>query len=529
MSMKDLTPTRRQLLSAIGTSAGSVAAMQAMVALGHAAESQFTGPPTLSGARKGETVLVLGAGLAGLVAAYELTKAGYKVQVLEFQGRPGGRNWSLRGGDTYTEVGGAVQKVQFQPGNYLNPGPWRIPHHHKTLLHYCREFVVALEPFIQMNHNSYVHQTDAFDGKPMRYKEVATDFKGHVAELLSKAINVGSLDDKVSGEDKERLLEAMRAWGALDKDMAYASSLKVSGQRGYDRAPGGGVEGAPTPSQISSLSDVLDSKVWNQMGFFFNYVMQTTMFQPVGGMDMIGKAFARHVDHLITYNAKVVQIDQSATGVAVTYQDTASGATATAKADWCVCCIPATILGQIPMQVNDAMKASLKAVNYSASVKTGLEFKRRFWEEDESIYGGHSFTNQPISLISYPNYHYFKSGPAVLLGSNAGGLGGSLLAGMEPAARLEAILAQGEIIHPQYRQEFMNGVSVAWARVPWNMGGNSRWSDDARKQHYQNMVAMDGRIVLAGEHASYIGGWMEGALTSSIDAITRLHQRAQEA
>ncbi|WP_221792987.1 NAD(P)/FAD-dependent oxidoreductase [Aquisediminimonas sediminicola] len=529
MSIKDFTPSRRQLLSAIGTTAGSAAAMQAMAVLGHAAESRFTGPPQLTGTRKGASVLVLGAGLAGLVAAYELNKAGYKVRLIEYQGRPGGRNWSLRGGDTHVEVGGAVQKVEFAPGNYLNPGPWRIPHHHKTLLHYCRLFNVALQPFIQMNHNAYVHQTDAFGGKPMRYKEVATDFKGHVSELMAKAINQGSLDDKVSKEDKERLLEAMRSWGVLDKDMAYTSSLKVSAQRGYDLPPGGGVGGAPTPSAVASLSDMLDSKVWNQMGFYFNYVMQTTMFQPVGGMDMVGKAFAREVDHLITYNAKVTKIAQNAKGVTVTCEDMATGAVSEAKADYCVCAIPASVLSQIEMQAGDKMLASLKAVNYSASVKTGLEFKRRFWEEDEAIYGGHSFTNQPISLISYPNYNFFKDGPAVLLGSNAGGLGGSLLGGMEPAARIEAILAQGEIIHPQYRQEFMSGVSVAWGRVPWNMGGFSRWSDEARKDHYANMIAMDGRIVLAGEHASYIGGWMEGALTSAIDAITRLHKRTQEA
>jgi monoamine oxidase len=63
----------------------------------------------------------------------------------------------------------------------------------------------------------------------------------------------------------------------------------VSSRRGYDRAPGGGVNGAPTPSKINSLSDVLSSHVWTQMSFYFNYVMQTTMFQPKGGMDMIGK------------------------------------------------------------------------------------------------------------------------------------------------------------------------------------------------------------------------------------------------
>ncbi|PTQ08922.1 flavin monoamine oxidase, partial [Sphingomonas oleivorans] len=323
-----------------------------MTALGHAAPTTFSGPPRLTGARKGASVIVLGAGLAGMLAAYELAKAGYKVQILEYQTRPGGRNWSLRGGDSYTEVGGATQKVAFAPGNYLNPGPWRIPYHHRGLLHYCQQFGVALEPFIQLNHNAYVHSSKAFGGKPQRYREVAVDFKGHISELLAKAVNQNALDDKLTKEDRERLLEALRGWGVLDKNMAYSSSLKVSAQRGYDHAPGGGVDGAPTPSQIFGLKDVLDPKIWNTMSFYFNYVMQTTMFQPVGGMDMIGKAFARQVRNLITYNAKVTKIAQGENGVTITYQDIPSNAVREVKADWCVCTIPASILSQLDVQVS---------------------------------------------------------------------------------------------------------------------------------------------------------------------------------
>ena len=208
--------TRRQLLTAIGLMGGTAALYNAMTSLGHAAETQFHGPPMLSGGN-GKSVIVLGSGLAGMLACYELTKAGYKVRILEYQNRPGGRNWSLYGGDTYTELGGATQHVQFQPGNYLNPGPWRIPHHHRTLLHYCKAFGVALEPFIQFNHNAFVHSSTAFGGKPRHYREVAADFEGSMAELLAKAVNKKALDEEVKPEDRERLMEALRGWGMLDE------------------------------------------------------------------------------------------------------------------------------------------------------------------------------------------------------------------------------------------------------------------------------------------------------------------------
>jgi monoamine oxidase len=525
------TPTRRQLLSAIAKVGGTAALYQAMTSLGHAAETQFHGPPNLSGARPGASVIVLGAGLAGMLAAFELRKAGYKVQILEFQNRAGGRNWSLRGGDTYTELGGATQKVGYAAGNYFNPGPWRIPHHHRTLLHYCKQFGVALEPFIQFNHSGWIHSSQAFGGKPVRFNAAAADFEGNIAELLAKSVNAKALDDAVTPEDRDRLLEALKGWGMLDKDYKYAASLRASSHRGFKRPGGGGVDGAPIPSDdLYSLHDVLDPQVWTSMAFFMGHEMQTTMFQPVGGMDMIGKAFAQQVEGLITYNAKVSKIAQDDKGVVVTYADAVTGKVAEAKGDWCVCTIPLGILGQLDLAVTDEMMAAIRAVPYSGQVKMGLEMNRRFWEEDDFIYGGHSFTDQEIGLISYPNNNMFQDGPAVLLGAFARDLGAFRLAGMTPEQRIEVALAQGSVIHPtSYRKEFRTGASVAWSRVPWTLGCCARWNEETRKQHYQTLVAMDRRIVLAGEHASYVGCWMEGALLSSLDAITRLHKRALSA
>jgi monoamine oxidase len=105
--------SRRDLLRMIGVTAGSAAMYQAMSSLGFAAESPYKGPIDLQGAPSGASILILGAGMAGMTAAYELRNAGYKVQVLEYNGRAGGRNWSLRGGDTYTELGGATQQCEF--------------------------------------------------------------------------------------------------------------------------------------------------------------------------------------------------------------------------------------------------------------------------------------------------------------------------------------------------------------------------------------------------------------------------------
>jgi monoamine oxidase len=172
------------------------------------------------------------------------------------------------------------------------------------------------------------------------------------------------------------------------------------------------------------------------------------------------------------------------------------------------------------------MKAAIDAVPYSASVKIGLQFKRRFWEEDEAIYGGISYTDLPIRQIAYPNTGFNRAGKGVLLGAYLfEGANAYEFTSLPPAERIARAVEFGARIHPQYPAEFENGVAVSWHRMPFTLGCAGNWTDEARAQHYDNLCQIDGKIVLAGEHASYIPAWQEGAILSSLDAVTRLHDR----
>ncbi len=526
--------SRRRLFSMIGAAAGASVMYDAMTSMGFAAGSNYTGPITLPGDPKGASVLILGAGVAGMTAALELRNAGYQVQILEFNERAGGRNWSLRGGDSYTELGGATQVCGFDKDLYLNPGPWRIPHHHKALLDYCGRLGVALEPFIQVNYNAYIHSSQHFGGKPKRFREVQADFHGHIAELLAKSTSQGKLDAPVSKEDTEMLLAALKQWGALDNSYSYRESIRISERRGYAKPPGGGLSSTPIASKPIELGDLLRAGLWQTLSSGQEYDWQSSIFQPIGGMGMIGKGFEREVGNLIRYNAKVIAIQQDAHGVTASYVNTRTGGSPQqARADWCLCTIPLSVLNQIEINVGAPMAAAINAVPYASAVKTGLQFKRRFWEQDEAIYGGITFTDLPICQISYPSTSYGSTGKGVLLGSftaAAGNVGFNAVSayefsGMSPAERVRKTLEYGAQIHPQYHEEFDNGISVAWHRVPSNLGCFGAWTDETRSMHYKNLCAIDGRILLAGEHASDLPGWQEGAVLSSLDAITRLHQR----
>ncbi len=529
MQPKDSTDsgfTRRDMLVLIGQAAGGLALYQAMNSLGFAAESPHKSPFSLEGKpKKGASVLILGAGVAGMTAAYELRKAGYKVKVLEFREKAGGRCWTLRGGDVFTELGGETQKCAFDKDQYLNPGPWRIPYHHYAVLDYCRQFGVRLEPFFQVNYNAYMHSKNAYEGKPQRLRHVMMDFTGHTADLLAKAVNQDKLDAPLSAEDKGLLLEALQSWGGLDKDYRYVKGPDSAYLRGYATDPGGGLMPRKAYGEPMEFKALLNSRLWNHLSDCREYEYHTSLFEPEGGMDMIAQAFAREVEGLIQFNLRVHKIAQDAKGVTVTATDLKTKKDEQFQADWCLCTLPLSILSQLDVQVGKPLKEAIDAVPYHASFKAGLQFKRRFWEEDERIFGGITYSDMPIRLIGYPMAGINRGGKGVLLGAYAFGPDAFKFSSLTPKDRLAKVLELDEQIHPQCRDEFETGVSVAWHRVPWTNGCYGMWTEQTRAAHYDNLCQIDGRILLAGEHASFIPAWLEGAILSAQDATERLHKR----
>lgn len=518
--------SRRDLLTLVGYAAGASAMYGAMVRMGHAGTSNYDGPLKLEGDPKGTSVLILGAGLAGMTAAYELGRAGYKVQVLEYREKPGGRCWTLHSGDTYTELGGFTQTVDFAEGNYLNGGPWRIPADHHAVLDYCKRFGVKLEAFVQRNFYAYLHNSHALDGKPQRYREVAADFRGQIVELLAKAVDQGKLDAAATDADGAALVEALKSYGMLNDDLEYVSGPQTSAFRGWKKMPGGGADPWPEPSDIISLKDLVEGRLWEFLldGDHIDY--QPSIFQPIGGMEEVARGFYRHIKEelgdIITFNAKVIRIEGGDDGVSATWIPSGGeGGETTAKADYCICTIPFSILGQIENNFSSGMQAAIDGVYYEASIKVGLEFKRRFWEQDEHIFGGISYTDLPISLISYPSTGYFSDGPGVLLGCYSWGAAAYNFTAIPPEQRIEKALEYGSQIHPQYREEFKTGASVAWHRVPWVLGCYGEWRD--KEADYPAAASMDQRTLMAGEHMSELPAWQEGAVLSALDAVKRLH------
>lgn len=502
--------TRRSFIERVAAVGGASLAYEAMTGLG-LLEAAGQTPFNLRGDGKGVRVAIIGGGLAGLTVAYELGKLGYKCQVFEARERPGGRAHTIRRG-TVSEEDGPTQTCTFDEGQYFNCGAMRIAYHHTTTLHYCRELQVPVETFAVTADNQYLYQTKAgaLNAKRVRLREVRTDIDGYVAELLSKAVSGDSLNEAISKDDRDRLLEYLRSKGGLTPERQYRGSP----MRGPDEQPS--ADGAPRFTPIS-LNDLLGSRTGYYVDLGYQY--QNTMVQVVGGTDRLPQALAARVKDKVTYQAAAKEIRQSEHGVTVVYADK-SGKLHKVEADYCVCAVPLTLLSTIDTDFSPEYKQAIASVPYAAAGKAGLQFNRRFWEEDDHIFGGASKTDMEISQIVYPSSGYLgKKG--VLVGYYLQGQAGRPIGDKTPAERQALALEQGAKIHPQYPAEFESAFTVAWHRVTWNKGSWSNTSANARRL----LNVPEGRVYLAGDHLN-MNAWMQGAFESARQVATAIHARA---
>lgn len=524
--MKRLTKslTRREFLHRAAAVGGSALLLNTMNAWGMGIASRTGTPPALSGSGKGKKVVVLGAGLAGMTAAYELVKLGYQVEVLEARSFAGGRCQTARKGFSLQELGGEMQTCRFDEGNYINHGPWRIPLDHQSTLYYTRQFDIPLEVMVNDNDHAWVYMEDAgpLSKQRLRAAQVKADMRGHVAELLAKSVQAKMLDASLTPDDQRLLLDYLEHEGALRKtDLVY----RGRNGRGWAVPPGAGLNPGQ-PSDPLGFHELLASKVGKVYSAVQEFPMHATMFQPVGGMDQIAQGFAKRLGKKIRYGTEVQAIRQSPDGVTIAVKDVKSGKLSQVKADWCLCAMPLSVLRTVDSDFSDNFKAAMKSVSYAPVGKIGLQMKRRFWEEDDQIYGGHVLTDMKgINTISLPSSGW-QTKKGVVLGYYHYALDAIEVSALTPAERAEFAVAAGEKIFPAYRDSYENAFSVAWHRVQYNLGGWAEWDEAGRAKAYPTLLAGEGRVMLAGEHLSYLTGWQAGAIESAWQQIEQLHKKA---
>jgi monoamine oxidase len=524
--------SRRSFLKLMGAIGGSAAVWQSMNALNLTAASSREEPPELDGEANGTSVIVLGAGPAGCATAYELQNRGYDVQVLDALDRVGGHVFTVRQGDEIHELGGEQQVCEYDEDQYWNAGAWRIPQVHHGSLHYCREFNIPLERHTNVNANAWVYLEDIdgpLNGERLRIHTLQADMRGHTAELLAKAVDQDQLDVDLTDEDRDLLIEYLISEGLLSSDdLSYGPNTR----RGYLELPGAGDQ-AGEPSEPIDLVDLLPfgaaakSTAGSYLASVASVFQQDSMMQVQGGMDrLFTEGFASALEDVITLRAAVREIRQDDDQVRIVYEDLDSGDEQEVTADYCISTIPLSALVQVSADFSPDMREAIQGVPYFTAGKAGLQFDRRFWEEDEQIYGGITFTNIPeIDTFAYPNFGFHGEKGVVQAYYNFGSVAVEV-SNLSNEERMEMALEHTSKFHPQVRDTFENGMSVAWHRMPFLLGAWPSHNQRTREQYEPRLLEPDGRIYLSGEFLSHITGWMEGAFQAAWLQLEKLHERA---
>ena len=508
--------TRRALLEQIGRVGGLGATYMAMETLGLAIPTPV-GAENFSlprGSGSGRSVVILGAGIAGLISAYELQRAGYRVTILEARERIGGRSWTIRGGDRIVQNDRPDQIATFAPGQYFNSGPARIPSTHRLILSYARRFGVQLEPFVNVNRNAGWD----FGGKVQPERRMVEDMRGHLAELLAKAIDLKALDQTVPKDELAAVRQFLAPYANVGPDGVY----RPTGRSGY-AVDGGGYNRAPVPLPALGAKDLAPSGAV-VLPYLFEHIwdMQATMLQPVGGMDQIAHAIYDQVKSAVRLRTPITAIRRSGDRVRIEH---GSGMT---EADYCICTIPLPVLARIPSDFSPAKKAAIAGgPAYLHSVKLAFEAPR-FWETDDNIFGGLAWTDRLNENVIYPSGG-IGSANGVIVGAYCAGWTHNdtpeSFAALSHEQRIKISRDSLEALHPGRSHFLSKPVTVAWGLTPYSEGVGAMWGDPDfggnpdRGPVYAELLKPEGPIVFAGEHLSYQPTWQEGAATSAHEAL----------
>src|SRR5215203_568403 len=321
-------------------------------------------------------VIVIGAGLAGLSAAYELTQAGHDVAVLEARTRPGGRVHTLR--DPFAE------------GLYAEAGAARIPDHHHFTLKYVELFGLTLDPF------------QPTDSPPVYY-------------VRGRRIRVtpGQKVDwpyDLTAEERALGVSGMRqkyVWSMLGElgDVTNPNWPSPETLKKYDmmnRSDFWRSRGAsPEAVALLSVGGIDDrAETWSALFMLRNQALNrklTRFYKIRGGNDLLPKAFAARLADGIRYAAPVVRIEQGARGVKAVVRN--AGSYQTLTGDYLVCAVPFSV--QKNIEVSPAFSVekqrAVEQLPYLSASKIFLQSRKRFWV-DEGL-SGFATTDLPVSQV----------------------------------------------------------------------------------------------------------------------------------
>lgn len=450
-----------------------------------------------SSAQPPKRVLVLGAGMAGLVAAYHLRNHGHDVVILEARQRVGGRIHTVR---------------DFAPGLYAEAGAMRIPRTHEATLAYCRSFGLPLRPAPSGKPCAQVHM----GGRLLR----TSNLSDHGVTAFPRAQHErGRPLDTLWQEAITDAWATHRNLGSAATDV-LADKYDAYSIRGYLKAQGWS-EGAIEEYGLMSFSETnLNTSVIQEFRETLGQAYQDLQEIP-GGMDQLPMAFYQRIKDCIHFGTEIVRLERDETSVTVRAR-TASRYV-TFSADWAICTLPFSVLRGVETEpaFSHGKRRAIRQLHYDAATKIYFQMRRPFWT-DEGIDGGTTVTDLPVRRIIYPSVDA-PDDRAMLLASYTYGQDALQWSALLPAQRVERALRQVARIHPRVEAEFEAGYSYSWYQDPYSMGAYALFEPEQESSLREAIRRPEGRVEFAGEHCSPWPAWVEGAVVSGLAAALRVH------
>ena len=450
-------------------------------------------------------IIIVGAGMAGLVAGYELLRAGHNPIILEAQNRVGGRVYTLR--------------QPFAPGLYAEAGAMRIPRAHDLTMAYVEKFGLSTSDFTMGNRNAYYY----INGCKWRIKDtdVAPDCLGFV------------LADHERGKTLDEMwAEALRPFATRLEEEGegcwpeITSSYDQYSTREYletlDWSEGAIERFGLLANQEALMNASFLELLREEVGNYY-----TNMIEIAGGMDNLPMAFLPALKEHIRFGATMVAIDQSPEQVTIHYRT--KGGRFSVAGDYAILTVPFPILRHVETlkPFSRPKQRAIRQLHYDASAKILFQCRRRFWEEDEGIFGGGTMTDLPIRTVYYPD-HGRETGRGVLLASYTWSEDAQRWGSLSPEERISHALENLACIHPQITEEFEAGASKMWHDDEFAGGAFALFDPGQQTLLHDHIVAPEGRIHFAGEHTSLCHAWIQGAIESGLRAAHEVHGARQQ-
>ncbi|AMR02344.1 TPA: flavin monoamine oxidase family protein [Bacillus thuringiensis] len=452
-------------------------------------------------------IIIVGAGISGLVAASLLKEAGHKVTILEANNRIGGRIYTIR--------------EPFSRGLYFNAGPMRIPDTHKLTLAYIRKFKLPLNLFINKTVSDIIYTNNIktrlsiFEKNPsiLRYPILESE-KSKTAEELMLDVLEPILNYIKKDPNKN--------WSIVEKKYkAYSLGTFLT-----EYYSDGAIDMIGVLLDMEAYMGMSLIEVLREMVFFTS---TTKYYEITGGMDALPKAFLSQLNENIFMRYKVEKIIQENSKVMMQVNHEQTIERFMVTGDVAIVTIPFSALRFVEIQPYNLFsyykRRAIRELNYIAATKIAIEFKSRFWEKAGQG-GGKSITDLPIRFTYYPSYGIQTPGAATVLASYTWADEALTWDSLPNRERIRYALKNlAEIYGDIVYSEFVTGTSFSWSKNPYSCGAFTAFEPGQELELFPYITPPSGKVHFAGEHTTLTHGWMQGAIESGVRVAYEVNEQ----